>query len=298
MSNIVPISDIQQMAEVAATSKMFGFKNPQEAMAIMLLCQAENLHPAVAMRDYHVIQGRPALKADAMLARFQQAGGSVNWKVYTDQEVTGVFSHPAGGSLEVTWTISQAKSIGIANKDNWRNYPRAMLRARVLSEGIRSVYPGCVVGVYTPEEVQDFNPSPSSEPSKPPKVVDMGTAERVDVQPVIVEEPDGAFPLYVPGNDKPYNRLHIEEEWIAAYSGLVARIASSGKLSEAEKVGKYLALQEANKDVVEAFSSLYRVKLKAEIVKAGGSTSPKPPPSPSSMDSLPSDPEFSDISEK
>jgi hypothetical protein len=298
MSNIVPISDIQQMAEVAATSKMFGFKNPQEAMAIMLLCQAENLHPAVAMRDYHVIQGRPALKADAMLARFQQAGGSVNWKVYTDQEVTGVFSHPAGGSLEVTWTISQAKSIGIANKDNWRNYPRAMLRARVLSEGIRSVYPGCVVGVYTPEEVQDFNPSPSSEPSKPPKVVDMGTAERVDVQPVIVEEPDGAFPLYVPGNDKPYNRLHIEEEWIAAYSGLVARIASSGKLSEAEKMGKYLALQEANKDVVEAFSSLYRVKLKAEIVKAGGSTSPKPPPSPSSMDSLPSDPEFSDISEK
>jgi hypothetical protein len=298
VSNIVPISDIQQMAEVAATSKMFGFKSPQEAMAIMLLCQAENLHPAVAMRDYHVIQGRPALKADAMLARFQQAGGSVNWKVYTDQEVTGVFSHPAGGSLEVTWTISQAKSIGIANKDNWRNYPRAMLRARVLSEGIRSVYPGCVVGVYTPEEVQDFNPSPSSEPSKPPKVVDMGTAERVDVQPVIVEEPDGAFPLYVPGNDKPYNRLHIEEEWIAAYSGLVARIASSGKLSEAEKVGKYLALQEANKDVVEAFSSLYRVKLKAEIVKAGGSTSPKPPPSPSSMDSLPSDPEFSDISEK
>ena len=42
MSNIVPLSDITQMAEVAASSKMFGFKNPQEAMAIMLLCQAEN----------------------------------------------------------------------------------------------------------------------------------------------------------------------------------------------------------------------------------------------------------------
>jgi hypothetical protein len=77
MSNIVPLQDIQAMAEVAATSKMFGFKNPQEAMAIMLLCQAEGLHPAIAMRDFHVIQGRPALKADAMLARFQQAGGSV-----------------------------------------------------------------------------------------------------------------------------------------------------------------------------------------------------------------------------
>jgi len=290
MSNIVPLSDISQMAEVAATSKMFGFRSQQEAMAIMLLCQAENLHPATAMRDYHVISGRPALKADAMLARFQQAGGTVNWKVYTDAEVTGVFSHPQGGSLEVSWTMAQAKSIGIANKDNWRNYPRAMLRARCLSEGIRSVYPGCVVGVYSVEETQDFEPK-----GKP---VDMGTAERVDVQPVIVEEPDGAFPLYVPNNDKPYNRLHTEEDWIAAYAGLVSRIASSGKLTASEKDGKYLALHEVNKEVIEGFSSLHRVKLKGEVVKAGGPSSPKLPTSLSSMDSLPSDPEFSDISEK
>ena len=135
MSNLVPLQDITQMAEVAAGSKMFGFKNPQEAMAIMLLCQAENLHPAVAMRDYHVIQGRPALKADAMLARFQQAGGSVQWKDYTDEKVTGVFSHPSGGSLEVSWSLAQAKSIGIANKDNWKNYPRSHAQSKVCQRG-------------------------------------------------------------------------------------------------------------------------------------------------------------------
>ena len=290
MSNIVPFSDIESMGIVAAKSKLFGFKTPEEAMSIMLLCQAENMHPAVAMRDYHVIQGRPALKADAMLARFQQAGGTVNWKVYTDAEVTGVFSHPAGGSLEVSWTMAQAKSIGIANKDNWRNYPRAMLRARCLSEGIRAVYPGCVVGVYTPEEVQDFEPPKT-------KTVDMGTAERVDVQPVIVEDKnEGGFKLYVPGNDKPYNSFYTEDDWIAAYCGLVSRIASSGKLTTPEKDGKYLALHEANKEVVEGFSSLYRVKLKGEVVKAGGPSSPKLPKSLSDMDSLPNDPEFSDIS--
>ena len=284
MSNIVPLSDIQQMAEVAATSRMFGFKNPQEAMAIMLLCQAENLHPATAMRDYHVIQGRPALKADAMLARFQQAGGSVSWKTYTDAEVTGVFSHPQGGSLEVTWTLEHAKRIGIANKDNWRNYPRAMLRARVLSEGIRAVYPGCVVGVYTPEEVQDFTPAPSAEPSKPSKVVDMGMVDEV------VEE--GAFKLYVPGNDKPHSSFYTEEDWIAGYAGLVSRIAASAKLSDNEKAGKYLGLQEANKDIIEGFGSEHKIKLKGAIAKAGGQVSPKSPAP--TMDSLPSDPEFSD----
>lgn len=291
MSNIVPFSDIESMGIVAAKSKLFGFKTPEEAMSIMLLCQAENMHPAVAMRDYHVIQGRPALKADAMLARFQQAGGTVNWKVYTNEEVTGVFSHPAGGSLEVSWTMAQAKSIGIANKDNWKNYPRAMLRARCLSEGIRSVYPGCVVGVYTPEEVQDFEPKHS-------KPVDMGTVERVDVETVIVEQSDGALKLWMPGKGEPYAAYHTEEEWIAGYVGLVSRVASSSKLTDAEKTNKYLALQEANKAVVEAFSSLYKIKLKGEIVKAGGQANPKPPSSLSSMDSLQNDPEFSDISEK
>jgi len=156
MTALVPINEIREMAEVAAKSKMFGFKSPDEAMAIMLLCQAENLHPAVAMRDFHVIQGRPALKADAMLARFQQAGGSVKWEEYTDERVSGTFSHPNGGSVTVTWTFEMAKKIGLTGKDNWRNYARAMLRARCVSEGVRTVYPGCVVGVYTPEEVETF----------------------------------------------------------------------------------------------------------------------------------------------
>ena len=277
MSNLVPLADIQSMAEVAATSKMFGFKNPQEAMAIMLLCQAEGLHPAIAMRDFHVIQGRPALKADAMLARFQQAGGSVVWKEYTNDVVTGLFTHPQGGSLEVTWTLVQAKSIGIAGKDNWKNYPRAMLRARVISEGIRAVFPGCVVGVYTPEEVQDFTPQPKT----------LETVERVEdiheiTQVEVVE--DGAFPLYVPGSDQPYKRYTTPEEWITGYADMVSRIISSAKVPVEEKAGKLERLSECNKSTTEGFTSENRVRLKGAIVKVGGTVSPKPDKSQSPPD--------------
>jgi hypothetical protein len=267
MSNIVPLADIQQMAEVAASSKMFGFKNPQEAMAIMLLCQAENLHPAIAMRDFHIIQGRPALKADAMLARFQQAGGSVNWKEYTDAVVTGIFSHPSGGSLEVSWSLAQAKSIGIANKDNWRNYPRAMLRARCVSEGIRSVYPGCVVGVYTPEEIQDFKPS---------KPIDMGIAERVeDTQPVEVIE-DGAFPLYVPNADEPYTSYHTVADWITGFEDMVMRISGSNKLDDATKASKIESLNVANEFVIHKFETKEKLMVKAVIGRGGANPLPKP----------------------
>ena len=280
MSNIVPFQDMQQMAEVAAGSKMFGFKNQQEAMAIMLLCQAEGLHPAIAMRDFHVIQGRPALKADAMLARFQQAGGSVVWKEYTNDAVTGLFTHPQGGSLEVTWTLVQAKSIGIANKDNWKNYPRAMLRARVISEGIRAVFPGCVVGVYTPEEVQDFPPAQT--------VKHMGNVERVeDIHGVTIEEAEeeGAFALYVPGTEVPYKRYLTPEDWITGYADMVSRIISSTKVPVEEKAGKLERLSDCNMSVTEGFRTEHKVKLKAAIVTVGGTVSPKPDKSQSTTDS-------------
>ncbi|NBR24622.1 MAG: hypothetical protein EBU08_12805, partial [Micrococcales bacterium] len=232
---------------------MFGFKNPQEAMAIMLLCQAEGLHPAIAMRDFHVIQGRPALKADAMLARFQQAGGSVVWKEYTNDAVTGLFTHPQGGSLEVTWTLVQAKAIGIASKDNWKNYPRAMLRARVISEGIRAVFPGCVVGVYTPEEVADFAPAQT--------VKHMGNVERVeDIHEVALAEveEEGAFALYVPNSDQPYKRYATPEDWITGYADMVSRIISSEKFSMEEKTNKLERLSQSNQSVTEGFKTEHR----------------------------------------
>jgi hypothetical protein len=250
------------MAEVAAGSKMFGFKNPQEAMAIMLLCQAEDLHPAIAMRDYHVIQGRPALKADAMLARFQQAGGQVQWKVYEDEQVTGIFSHPAGGSLEVTWTLAKAKLIGIANKDNWRNYPRAMLRARCVSEGIRSVYPGCVVGVYTPEEVQDFQPTRQEQSAVPPTPVEV-------IKEVVQEQQTAEWPLFVPNLEEAHSAWHTVDEWIQAYQSLVERINSSAKLKVHDKIDKIMSLYVVNQMVVDKFSSHEKIKLKAAIAQAG-----------------------------
>ena len=284
MSNIVPYNDIEKMANAVAASKLFGVKNANEAIALMLVAQAEGMHPATAARDYHVIQGRPALKADAMLARFQQAGGSVQWKEYTDEKVTGVFSHPQGGTLELSWTLQQAKSIGIANKDNWKNYPRAMLRARVISEGIRSVYPGCVVGVYTPEEVSDFD-------NKPPK--DMGMAQRVDDIPPpsdsIIEEADGAFKLYVPGAVEAYAAYHTLDEWIKGYCELIAKIYNSAKLMQDEKEQKLTALDQENKRQLDKLDSFAKIKIRSELVQLGVPQGPKQGKSPSSAEQEPNE---------
>jgi len=226
------MADIQKMAQVAADSKMFGFKNQAEAMAIMLLCQAEDMHPAIAMRDYHVIQGRPALKSDAMLARFQTSGGKVNWTSYTDDVVTGVFSHPQGGDVSISWTMEMAHRLGFTKKENWRNYPRAMLRARCISEGIRTVFPACVAGVYTPEEVADFTP---------PK------GRIVDIPPEPDPEPEVELSahLYKPDGTI-YASFETEAEAVQAYYKVVDSIAANQRIPEDIKLAKLQGFKAAN----------------------------------------------------
>ena len=171
---LVALNDMDRMAQAIAASGLFGMKTKEQALALMIVAQAENRHPGSVAAEYHIIQGRPALKADAMLARFQQAGGVVEWQEYTDTKVSGLFSHSVNSPKPVLieWTFAQATKAGLTGKDNWKNYPRAMLRARVVSEGVRTVYPAVCVGVYTPEEVQDFEPAPRPAKRKEKDVTD------------------------------------------------------------------------------------------------------------------------------
>jgi len=163
---MIPFEIVVQMAQAIADSGLFGVKTSKQALGLMLVAQAEGRHPAEAARDYHIIDGRPSLKADTMLARFQEAGGTVKWDVYTDEEVCATFTHAQGGSLKLSWTMAMAKDAGLAGKENWKKYPRAMLRARVISEGIRTVYPAVLVGMYTPEEIQDLRDNTRQEPTQ------------------------------------------------------------------------------------------------------------------------------------
>lgn len=226
---IVPITDIERMAAAVAKSGLFGVKQPEQAMALMLVAQAEGLHPAIAARDYHIINGRPALKADAMLARFQRAGGKVRWIEMTDKRVAAEFSHPQGGTVEIDWTPERAKTAGISN-DMHRKYPRQMLRARVISEGIRTVFPGVVVDTYTPEEVEVM------EPIKQPAMK--------DVTPEPTPDPDWLAPLL-----KAIAEAADIDALKAAYD---AAIKASKKQGDAGTQVKIVAAKNVRKDHLAA----------------------------------------------
>jgi hypothetical protein len=273
MSNIVPFADMQQMAKAIADSRLFGLTDVNQVLALGMVAQAEGHAFATAARDYHVIQGRPALKADAMMARFQAAGGKVNWEVYTDEKVTGTFSHPNGGSLVVTWTLEQARGIGLVKPGSgWQKFPRAMLRSRCISEGIRSVYPGSVTGFYSPEEVADF---------EPPKTRDMGRFDATPLNPLpklpenatelVLEAVDrtGTIPLMVPDSDTPYLYAADLEDWILQFALLCEKIGKSKKLDGGARKEKCKALARANEGYIETFNPIQKTVLNQAIANAG-----------------------------
>jgi len=270
MSNIIPVSDMTVMADSIVKSGFYGFKTKEQVMAVMLVAQAENKHPASVVQEYDIIQGKPALKSQAILARFQLSGGSVQWDVVTPKAVKGTFKHPQGGTLTVEWTIEMAKQAGIyRDGSGWSKYPEDMLRARVISRAVRSIYPACILGHYATEEVMDFD-------SPMPK--HMGVVEDVKQPLEVIEASTGDYPIIKPDGEI-YALYGNPEEWIEAYAGLAARVMQSKTITDEQRTEKIAALAQANHDITEKFSSFERIKIRGELAKVGVNLNPKSPAS-------------------
>lgn len=268
------------MATTILKSKLFGMETVEQTMTLMLLAQSEGMHPATAARDFHIIKGRPSMKADAMLARFQQSGGKVIWQEYTDAKVAATFEHPQSPKpVLIEWTFAQAQKIGLTGKDNWKHYPRAMLRARVISEGVRTCYPVISTGIYTPEEVQDFEPAKERDitadsvqlPSAPinPTTGALAslTAQR---QTAIMETAEGIKAAFA--DDKPLDAYALystsgfdNDEKVALWSLLPSEIRSALKRMKAAEEAPPGAISDAQKRRLEAMISEF--KLDREAVK-------------------------------
>ena len=191
-NQLVPYAELEKMAHAVVVSKLFGMQTLEQAIALMMVANAEGRHPASAAMDYHIIQGRPSLRAETLLGRFQNAGGKVEWHKLTDTEAEATFTHPMGGTVRIGWNMERATKAGLSGKDNWKKYPRQMLRSRVVSEGVTTVYPAVKGGFYTPEEIED---DITVQELKPPAVETVATV-------VETKQPTAAQVQTEPGRQK------------------------------------------------------------------------------------------------
>jgi hypothetical protein len=175
----LPFEQMQALALSIAKSGMFGIRTPDQAMVLMSIAQAEGRHPALAARDYHIINNSPSKKSEAMLRDFLGAGGRVQWRELSDQAAEATFSHPQGGEATIRWDAARVAQAGLSNPMH-KKFPRQMLRSRVVSEGVRTIWPMATGGMYAPEEAAEIRREERDPIDVTPPAAPVDTAADLD----------------------------------------------------------------------------------------------------------------------
>ena len=172
-----PMTAIAELGKMFHQSQIMGVATPGDGAVLALTCMCEGITPLEFAKTYHIIKGRPSMKADAMSARFRQSGGKVRWINLGDdgKEAKAEFAFD-GQTLEIAYTIDDAKKVmgkdekgkdRIDQQDsNWSKDRGAMLRARLITKSVRIIAPELIAGVYTPEELADAGITDAPAPAK------------------------------------------------------------------------------------------------------------------------------------
>lgn len=162
MSNqlaLVQTSEWQTLLEMAGTLVQSGFlpnaiNTPQKAVTIILAGRSLGIDEWAALSNINVIQGKPTISAQLMLALINRSGQLEEMVVDGDAKMcTCLMKRFGRGSHVETFTMQDAVALGYANKDNWKKQPAVMLKWRAVSACARVVFPDVILGFYTPEEM-------------------------------------------------------------------------------------------------------------------------------------------------
>lgn len=123
--------------------------------AIVLMGRELGMGTMAACRKLQVIKGTVTERADSQLARFKSAGGRSQFKELSEQRAVVWLRHPNGDEHTETFTMDDAKRAGLASNDNYSKHPKAMLRSRAITAGLKSIGWEGAVGLYDPDEIAD-----------------------------------------------------------------------------------------------------------------------------------------------
>lgn len=154
------LPEVWRLAEALAHARGFVPKamlgDPNGIAAAILTGMELGIGPMQALRSIHMVDGKPTMAADFMLARAIDRGVRLTW-LRADAKAAIVRLERAGfAPYTQSFTIEEARDAGLAAKDNWRKYPAAMLRARCISAAMRAFCPDVLgPGVYVEGEIEE-----------------------------------------------------------------------------------------------------------------------------------------------
>ena len=202
------------------------------------------LQPMQAMQSIAVINGRPSLWGDAMLA-LVKAHPAFEWiKEECDGNVaTCTIKRRGEPEVVQSFSLEEAKRAGLTGKQGpWTQYPKRMLQMRARGFALRDAFPDALRGVVSAEEARDT-----------PAERDMGAAEVVSSRP--------AQPAALPDYSQSAFADNLPKWSALMQSGaktadqIIAIVSTKGALSEAQKAAIRAAAQpkqEPQPEIIDA----------------------------------------------
>jgi hypothetical protein len=168
----LPASSMMELVkagELLAQSGMFGIQNAAAGFVVMATCHQQGISLMEFMRTYHIVENKPSMRADAMLAEFRKLGGRYKIIENSTERAAAEFTFEKT-VISFEYTMDEAKRIGDCLKRDgkikeiWQKRPEDMLWARMVSRAVRRLAPEINAGVYSPEEVVDFDDKKGNKP--------------------------------------------------------------------------------------------------------------------------------------
>lgn len=176
------IDEAMQMANMLSSSQMVP-KNyqgkPNDTLVSMMMGAELGLNPIQSLQNIAVINGKPSIYGDALLALVQSHpafGG--HEESFDDASMTATCTVWRKGDATrhtVTFSKADAERAGLWGKSGpWQSYPKRMLMWRARGYALRDKFADALGGLITVEEARDIpeagereiNPAP-----EPPKAL-------------------------------------------------------------------------------------------------------------------------------
>ncbi|SDC08910.1 recombinase RecT [Acinetobacter boissieri] len=156
------LQEAMQIADILASSDIVPKDYQRKPGNILVAMQwgAEiGLQPLQAMQNIAVINGRPSIWGDAMLALVRGSGllEFIREELSDDEKEAICTVKRKGEEATISkFSMEDAKRAGLSTKQGpWSQYPKRMMKLRARSYALRDVFPDVLKGMAIAEEEQD-----------------------------------------------------------------------------------------------------------------------------------------------
>ena len=296
------LTEAIQFSDMLASSSMVPKAyqgKPQDILVCVQWGYEMGLAPMQALQNIAVINGKPSVYGDAMMALVQASAVCEDVEEFFEGEDTPnpvavcVAKRKNRKPVIAKFSLEDAKRAGLWGKQGpWSAYPKRMMQMRARGFALRDAFPDVLKGLISAEEAADYpdeaKPRPVAKPANPldlvakpepmaipaqtsdPIIIEAAFTDTVEPEPVevLAETPQPlddsvqpiGYALLVPGKEQPFSFHQSLDEWADAYEDLADKTARAGKRPARDRMTALKELRVVNEDTIGRIDQVKRIR--------------------------------------